>query len=67
VNEGLEKMWDDPRFKFLTDLDRLFDSSKIWGGMEWVYHPIQPAKYRPMSERVRAELGKLYQEYGVEE
>jgi hypothetical protein len=35
--------------------------------MEWVYHPIHPVKYRPMSERVRAELGKLYQEYGIEE
>ena len=67
MNEKIEKMWADPRFKFLSDLDRLFDSSKIWGGMEWVYHPIQPAKYRPMAERVRAELGKLYQEYGVEE
>lgn len=66
MNERLEKMWKDPRFKFLVDLDRLFDSSKTWGGMGWVYNPINPVKYRPMSERVRAELDKLYQEYGVE-
>ena len=66
MNENVERMWADPRFKLLADLDRLFDSNKIWGGMEWVYHPIHPAKYRPMAERVRAELGKLYEEYGVE-
>lgn len=67
MNENTKKMWADPRFQLLADLDRLLDSSKIWGGMEWVYHPIHPAKYRPMAERVRAELGKLYTEYGVEE
>jgi hypothetical protein len=42
------------------------DSSKIWAGMSWEYHPIHPVKYRPMAERVRAEMGKLYAEYGVE-
>ena len=66
MNEKVEAMWADPRFQLLADLDRLLDSSKIWGGMEWVYHPIPPVKYMPMSERVRAELGKLYTEYGVE-
>jgi hypothetical protein len=59
-------MWQDPRFQLLADLDRLLDSSKIWAGMSWEYHPIHPVKYRPMAERVRAEMGKLYAEYGVE-
>ena len=67
MNEKVEAMWQDPRFQLLADMDRLLDSSKIWAGQEWVYHPIHPAKYRPMAERVRAELGKLYVEYGVEE
>jgi hypothetical protein len=67
MNEKVEAMWADPRFQLLADLDRLFNSSKVWGGMEWVYHPIHPVKYRPMAERVRAELGKLYIEYGVKE
>lgn len=62
-----EQMWEDSRFQLLADLDRLFNSSKVWGGMEWVYHSIPPVKYRPMAEKVRAELGKLYTEYGVEE
>ena len=66
MNEKVEAMWADPRFKLLADLDRLLDGNKIWGGMEWVYHPIHPAKYRPMAERVRAELRNLYTEYGVE-
>ena len=66
-DENLEALWADPRFQLLADLDRLFGSSKIWGGMEWVYHPIHPVKYRPMAERVRAEIGKLYIEYGVKE
>jgi len=67
MNENVKAMWADPRFQLLADLDRLLDGDKIWGGMEWVYHPIHPAKYRPMAERVRAEIGKLYTEYGVEE
>ncbi len=67
MNDQMEKMWTDPRFQLLADLDRLFESSKVWGGMEWVYHPLHPVKYRPMAERIRAELGKLYEEYGVEE
>ena len=67
MNDQVVKMWSDPRFQILADMDRLLDSSKVWGGMEWVYHPIHPAKYRPVAERVRAELDKLYQEYGVKE
>lgn len=59
-------MWQDPRFQLLADLDRLFESNKIWGGMEWVYHPLPSVKYRPMAERVRGELRKIYTEYGVE-
>jgi hypothetical protein len=66
MNEKVEAMWQDPRFQLLADLDRLLDSSKIWAGMSWEYHPIHPVKYRPIAERVRAEMGKLYAEYGVE-
>ena len=65
--QKLEKMWADPRFQILADLDHLFHGSRIWGGMRWEYHPIHPAKYQPMSQRVRAELSKLNQEYGIEE
>ena len=67
MKEQVENMRADPRFQILSDIHRLLDSNKVWGGMEWVYYPILPEKYRPMSERVRAEIGKLYAEYGVEE
>jgi hypothetical protein len=67
MNEQVKAMWADPRFQLLADLDRVFGSNKVWGGQEWVYHPIHPAKYRPMAERIRAELRNLYTEYGVEE
>jgi hypothetical protein len=67
MNEKVKAMWADPRFQILSDMDRLLDGSKIWGGQEWIYHPIQPAKYRPMAERIRSELRNLYTEYGVEE
>jgi hypothetical protein len=62
-----DQMWKDPRFQLLVDLDRLFNSNKVWSGMEWDYHPIHPVKYHPMAERIRAELDNLYTEYGVEE
>ena len=67
MNEQVEKMWADPRFQILVDVDRLLNGSKVWGGMEWSYGYIHPAKYRPVAERVREELRKLYTEYGVEE
>ena len=67
MNENVKKMWADPRFQILSDMDRLLDGNKIWGGMEWVYHPIHPAKYRPFAQRVRAEMANLMYEYGVDE
>ena len=67
MNEQVKKMWADPRFQLLADLDRLLDSSKIWGGMEYVYLPIHPVKYRPVAEQVRRALNDLEREYGVEQ
>ena len=67
VPDSLIKMWADPRFQMLASVDKLLDGSKIWGGMEWVYHPIDPVKYRPVAEKVRKALDDLKKEYGVEE
>lgn len=63
----IERMWADPRFQLLADMDRLLNGDRIWAGMEWAYQPIHPFKYRPMAERVRRALDELRQEYGVEE
>jgi len=67
MNEQVEKMWADPRFQLLVDVDRLLNGSKIWGGMEWSYSPIHPVKYRPVAEQIRKALDDLKIEYGVEE
>ena len=67
VPDNKFKFWADPRFQILAEVDKLLNGSKIWGGMEWSYHPIHPVKYRPVAEMIREELNKLKAEYGVEE
>jgi hypothetical protein len=67
MNENAEKMWADPRFEILAEVDKLLNGSKIWAGMEWSYHPIHPVKYCPVAEKVRAAMDALKAEYGVEE
>jgi hypothetical protein len=48
-------------------MDKLLNGSKIWGGQEWVYHPIHPVKYLPVAEKVRVAMDALKAEYGIEE
>ena len=67
VPDSLIKMWCDPRFQMLAEVDKLLNDSKVWGGMEYTYHPIHPTKYRPVAEKVRKALDDLKKEYGVEE
>jgi hypothetical protein len=50
---------DDSRLKLLSDLTRLFESNRVWGGDRWVYQPIHPALYLPIAERVQRELSRL--------
>ena len=67
VDDNKIKLWNDPRFQILAEVDMVFNSSKIWGGMEYTYNPIHPFKYRPVAEKVRKALDELKKEYGVEE
>ena len=67
MNEQVEKMWADPRFELLADMDKLLNGDRIWAGRDWHYNPIHPVKYRPVAERVRQALDDLRTEYGVEE
>jgi hypothetical protein len=67
VPDSLIKMWADPRFQILAEVDKLLMGSKIWGGMEYTYHPIHPFKYLPVAEKVRKALDLVIKEYGVEE
>jgi hypothetical protein len=67
MNEQVQKMWADPRFQVLADVVKLLEGSRIWGGMDWSYHPIHPVKYLPVRDQVRKALDDLYVEYGVKE
>jgi hypothetical protein len=67
VPDNVVKMWADPRFEILAEVDKLLTGSKTWAGMEYTYHPIHPLKYRPVAEKVRKALDELKTEYGVEE
>ena len=67
VEDNKFKLWADPRFQILAEVDKLLNGSKIWGGMDWSYNPIHPVKYRPVAEKVRKALDDLKKEYGIEE
>jgi len=67
MNEHVKKLWADPRFQLLADIDKLLEGSKIWGGMGWSYIPIHPVQYLPVKERMRKAMDDLKAEYGVEE
>ena len=67
VPDHVFKMWADPRFEILAEVDKLLTGSKTWAGMEYTYHPIHPDKYKPVAVKVRKALDELYKEYGIEE
>ena len=67
VPDHVIKMWADPRFQILAEVDKLLMGSKIWAGMEYTYHPIHPDKYKPVAVKVRQALDDLKKEYGVGE
>jgi hypothetical protein len=67
VPDNVIKMWADPRFQLLADVDKLLNGNRVWGGMEWSYGYIHPYQYRPVAEKVRKALDDLKAEYGIEE
>jgi hypothetical protein len=66
VPDNQIKLWKDPRFQILAEVDKLLNGNRVWKGTEWNYHPISPVKYRPVAEKVRQALDELQKEYGVE-
>ena len=67
MNEQVKKMQADPMFQLLVDIDKMLTGSRVWGGMDWTYHPIHPVKYLPVKDKVREALDDMYKQYGVEE
>ena len=66
VPDNVIKMWADPHFQLLVDVDKLLNGNRVWSGMEWSYGYIHPHQYRPVAERVRQALDVLHEQYGVE-
>jgi hypothetical protein len=67
IPDNVNRMWADPRFEILSEVNELLNSSRVWAGTEWVYLPIDRYKYRPIAEKVQDALNELAAEYGVEE
>jgi hypothetical protein len=65
--DNVTRMWNDPRFKILIEVDKLLNGSRVWGGMKWEYQSIHPVKYRPVAEKIRKALDDLKNEYGIKE
>ena len=42
----------------LITLTHSCEKSRIWGGMEWVYHPVHPVHYLPALDAARVALGE---------
>ena len=67
VPDNQIKMWGDPRFQILAEVDQLLNGSRVWAGQDWTYNPIHPVKYMPVANKIRKALDELYKEYGIEE
>lgn len=65
MNENIKQLQNDPEFQLLVEVDRVLQGSKIWGGMEWTYHPIHPVKYTALIEKVRERINNIYEKHGV--
>jgi hypothetical protein len=42
----------------LNDIVYGLEKSRIWGGMDWSYHPMHPVNYLPLRDKARAALAK---------
>lgn len=67
IPDNVNRMWSDPRFEILSEVNQLLNSSRVWSDTEYAYQPIHPAKYRPIAEKIQDALNELATEYGVEQ
>ena len=65
MKEEIKLMCADPRFQVYVDVLHLLEDNRIWGGMDWVYHPIHPVKYLSVRDQVRKALDNVKAEYGI--
>ena len=62
--EQLSALYADPRHELLSEITKVLESSRIWAGMEYTYHPLHPTKYLPLLAKVKEELRTLAYEHG---
>ena len=67
MKEEIKLMRADPRFQVYANVLKLLEGSRIWGGQDWHYNPIHPAKYLSVRDQVRKALDDVKAEYRVEE
>lgn len=63
--DKLDSLYADPRHSILSEIIRVLESSRVWDGMAYSYHPISPVKYLPLKEQIEQEIEKLAKEHGL--
>ena len=63
--DKLKDLYADPRHAILSEVIRVLDSQKVWNGQSYTYHPLRPELYRPLADKVSAEIDKIALEYGL--
>lgn len=49
------EIWD-AMLQALSDIKYGLEGSRIWGGMNWTYHPMHPVKYLPLRDKAEQAL-----------
>ena len=63
--DKLKDLYADPRHAILSEVIRVLDSQKVWNGQSYTYYPLRPELYRPLADKVSAEIDKIALEYGL--
>ena len=60
---NLKELYKDKNHAILSEVLRVLESSRIWNGQGWTYHPIHPVKYEALIGKVRTELDRVIDQY----
>ena len=56
LRKAAERVLED-----LIKIQYALESSRVWGGMDWAYHPIHPFKYLPLRDKAEEQIEALRQ------
>ena len=63
--DKLKALYEDPRHPILSEVIRILDSQRVWNGQSYTYADLRPEFYRPLRDKVSAEIDKIALEYGL--